>query len=126
MPDIGLVNQRYTLDLQGASQVLQLRSWQAMLYYSNTVPVKWEMNTWYTLKFESSVDGKSAVLKGKIWKKGEAEPTEWTVTTTDPIGNLQGSPGFFGSAKDAEIFYDNVTVTPNALTGSAAKGAGAE
>lgn len=127
MPDIGLINQRYTLDLQGASQQLQIRSWQAMLYYSQSVPVKWDMNTWYTLKFESSIDGKNAVLKGKVWKKGDAEPAEWTVTATDPIGNLQGSPGFFGSAKDAEIFYDNVTVTPNAPTaGAAEKAAGGE
>jgi outer membrane protein assembly factor BamB len=125
MPDIGLINQRYTLDLQGASQVLQIRSWQAQLYYSQTVPFTWEMNTWYTMKFESSVDGQNAILKGKVWKKGDAEPAEWTVTVTDPIGNLQGSPGFFGSAKDAEIFYDNVTVTLNqpAATVSSAPGA---
>lgn len=113
MPDIGLIDQRYTLDLQGASQVLQLRSWQAMLYHSATVPFQWDMNQWYTMKFQSAAEGTKAVLKGKVWKKGEAEPAEWTVTVEDPIGNLIGSPGFFGSAKDAEIFYDNVTVTLN-------------
>ena len=53
------------------------------------------------------------MLKGKAWKKGEAEPTEWTITGTDEVGNLQGSPGLFGNAGDAEITYDNITVTPN-------------
>ncbi|MFV0443383.1 MAG: PQQ-binding-like beta-propeller repeat protein [Planctomycetaceae bacterium] len=113
MPDIGLVNQRYTLDMQGAGQKLQIRSWAAQLYHSQTIDFQWEVNTWYTLKFQSSVDGQTAVLKGKVWKKDEEEPADWTVTVTDPIGNLQGSPGFFGNAKDAEIFYDNVTVTSN-------------
>ncbi|MFM7413666.1 MAG: PQQ-binding-like beta-propeller repeat protein, partial [Planctomycetota bacterium] len=44
MPDIGLVAQRYTLDLMGASQQLQLRSWppQVATHFSKTIPFPWE------------------------------------------------------------------------------------
>ncbi|MCA9079760.1 MAG: pyrrolo-quinoline quinone, partial [Planctomycetaceae bacterium] len=114
MPDIGIVAQRYTLDMMGASQKLQIRSWTPQLNrFSVDVPFTWEPETWYTMKFETSTSGGRAVLRGKVWKKGEAEPEEWTVTGEDELGNTQGSPGFFGNAKDAEIFYDNLTITPN-------------
>ena len=29
----------------------------------------------------------------------------------DEVPNVKGSPGLFGNAIDAEIFYDNITVT---------------
>lgn len=115
MPDIGLVGQRYTFDMMGASQQLQFRTWTPQLNrFSVEVPFKWEANKWYTMKYrsESTEDGK-AILKGKVWVKGEDEPEDWQITATDEIGNVIGSPGLFGNAKDAEIFYDNLTVTPN-------------
>ena len=31
MPDMGLIAQRYTLDLMGASQQLQIRSWTSQI-----------------------------------------------------------------------------------------------
>jgi len=116
-PDIGLVAQRYTLDLMGASQQLQIRTWTTQLRMANTVPFEWQPNTWYTMKFQTAVEDGNAVLKGKVWKQGEDEPTEWTVTASDEPGEHQGSPGLFGNAKDAEIFYDNLTVTANEPTG---------
>jgi hypothetical protein len=115
MPDAGVIAQRYTLDLMGNGQQLQIRSWTAQLQnrFAVTVPFKWEPETWYVLKFRAETAGEKAVLKGKAWKKGDPEPAEWTVTGTDEVGNLQGSPGLFGNASDAEIYYDNITVTPN-------------
>ncbi|MCA9043105.1 MAG: pyrrolo-quinoline quinone, partial [Planctomycetaceae bacterium] len=115
LPDIGVVAQRYTLDMMGASQQLQLRTWTPQLNrFSVEVPFNWEADTWYTMKFEASTsaDGR-AVLKGKVWKRGEEEPADWTITGEDELGNVQGSPGLFGNAKDAEIFYDNLTVKSN-------------
>jgi len=35
------------------------------------------------------------------------------VELEDSRPNTQGSPGLFGNATNAEIFIDNVTVTPN-------------
>ena len=112
MPDIGLVAQRYTLDLMGASQQLQLRSWppQVATHFSKTIPFAWEAGRWYTMVFEARRDGTSAVLRGKVWPKGETEPREWTIEAVHAVGNLQGSPGFFGNSKDSEIYIDNVSV----------------
>lgn len=115
VPDAGLIAQRYTLDLMGDHQQLQIRSWTAQLEnrFAVSVPFQWEPETWYTLKFRAETDGEKAVLKGKCWKKGDPEPAEWTITGVDEVGNLQGSPGLFGNAQICEITYDNITVTPN-------------
>jgi len=114
MPDIGLIAQRYTLDMMGEAQQLQIRSWtpQLDLRFAKTVPFKWLPDTWYNLKFEvSNQDGK-AVTRGKVWPRGEKEPTTWDIEATDETPNTVGSPGLFGNASNAEIFIDNLTVTP--------------
>ncbi|NBX31087.1 hypothetical protein EBR04_11710, partial [bacterium] len=102
MPDMGLVAQRYTLDLMGAAQQLQLRSWppQVATYFSKTIPFSWEAGRWYVMKLEARTNGSTAVLRGKVWPRGEPEPTAWTIEATHAAGNLQGSPGFFGNSKD--------------------------
>ncbi|MFM1996859.1 MAG: outer membrane protein assembly factor BamB, partial [Planctomycetota bacterium] len=103
MPDMGLIAQRYTLDLMGAAQQLQLRSWppQVATYFSKTIPFSWEAGRWYTMRFEARTSGGSATLRGKVWPRGEPEPTAWTIEATHQAGNLQGSPGFFGNSKDS-------------------------
>ena len=112
MPDMGLVAQRYTLDLMGASQQLQLRSWppQVATYFSKTIPFAWEAGRWYTMKLEARTKDGSAVLRGKVWPRSEKEPEAWTIEGVHAAGNLQGSPGFFGNSKDSEISIDNVSV----------------
>jgi hypothetical protein len=115
LPDIGLIAQRYTLDLMGASQQLQLRSWlpEVARRATATVPFPWKADTWYTSKLSASVDDGKAVLRGKVWERGEPEPDEWTIELVDSQPNLIGSPGLFGNANEAEIFIDNLAVTPN-------------
>ena len=115
MPDMGVINQRYTLSLQGAAQALQIRSWTARLdlRFAKTIPFEWKPNTWYTMKFQASNENNKAVLKGKVWVRGEPEPEAWTIEATDDTPNKIGSPGLFGNATDAEVFIDNVKVTPN-------------
>jgi outer membrane protein assembly factor BamB len=112
MPDMGLVAQRYTLDLMGASQQLQLRSWppQVATYFAKTIPFAWEAGRWYTMKLEARTKDGAAVLRGKVWPRGEQEPEAWTIEGVHEAGNLQGSPGFFGNSKDSEIYIDNVSV----------------
>ena len=113
--DGGLIGQRYTLDLMGASQQLQLRTWTPQLNrFSASESIEWEPDTWYTMKFRTAVEGDKAVLRGKIWKRDLEEPSEWTVVAEDPEPNIQGSPGLFGNTKDGEFFYDNLTITRNA------------
>ena len=116
LPDIGLSAQRYTLTMLGASQQLQIRTWPTQLRMAKTVPFKWDPNKWYTMKLEARVQrtaggATKAVLKGKVWVRGEKEPEKWQVEAVDESPNVKGSPGLFGNAIDAEIFYDNLTVT---------------
>ena len=51
------------------------------------------------------------MIRGKVWKRDEAEPEGWTIEVEDPIVHRQGSPGIYGYSA-AEIYYDNVSVTP--------------
>ena len=113
-PDIGVIAQRYTLALMGIEQELQIRSWTSELHrFSKTVPFKWNYDTWYTIKLLASVEEGKAVLKGKVWPRGEDEPEDWSIEAVDEMGNVIGSPGLFGKADDAEIFIDNISVTEN-------------
>jgi len=113
MPDVGLICQRYTLDLQGASQQVQIRTWATQLRMAKTVPFAWKPGTWYTMKVTTHVKDDRAVVQGKVWPRGEKEPRAWTVVATDPSPNRHGSPGLYGNAKDAEIYLDNISVVPN-------------
>lgn len=115
LPDVGVLAAGYTLDLMGQSQQLQIRSWSPQLNrFSATVAYAWRPHVWYTLKLQTAVEGDRAVVRGKVWPRGEPEPDEWTVEAVDPQPTYSGSPGLYGNAKDAEIFLDNIVVTPNA------------
>ena len=52
LPDIGVIAQRYTFDMMGESQQLQIRTWPAQLRMAKSVAFAWETGTWYTLKFQ--------------------------------------------------------------------------
>ena len=112
LPDMGLIAQRYTLDLMGASQQLQVRSWppQVATHFSKTVPFSWQAGIWYRMKFEAETRDGDAVLRGKVWPRDQPEPDSWTVEAVHEQGNLRGSPGFFGNSKVSEIYVDNVLV----------------
>jgi outer membrane protein assembly factor BamB len=118
LPDMGLIAQRYTLDMMGASQQLQIRSWTSTLNRSKTIPFAWKPGVWYTMKFRATTQPDRVVLEGKVWERGNPEPAEWTISTADALPNLAGSPGLFGNATNAEIFVDNVSVTPNQAASS--------
>lgn len=113
MPDIGLIAQGYMLDLQGEHQKLQIRTWDPQLRMAQTVDFPWQADQWYTMKLQASVEDGKAVLRGKVWPRGESEPQDWTVVASDETPVLAGSPGLYGNAKDAEIFLDNIHVTAN-------------
>jgi hypothetical protein len=106
--------------MQGASQNLKLYSWIPHDQKYHDSPFEWVADTWYTMKFRVNVEQKDgqnvAVLRGKVWKRDETEPSAWSIEWTDAPANEQGSPGLFGNAKDTEIFFDNVTVTPQTVS----------
>jgi len=112
LPDMGLINQGYTLDVMGRQQKLQLRTWGSELEKSKDVPFPIEPDTWYRTRLRVDVaDGKGTV-RGKVWKKGEAEPAGWTITLEDPIPVREGSPGIYGDSV-TDIYYDDLTVKVN-------------
>jgi hypothetical protein len=108
-PDMGLIAGRYTLDLMGNHQRLQIRDW-AELRLEHHIPFSWEVDTWYTMKLRVDVkNGKAAVL-GKVWPKAQKEPDGWTIRVEDPYPNPTGSPGLYGYSPTT-IYYDNIKVT---------------
>ena len=109
VPDMGLIANRYTLDMMGYHQQLQIRTWAAELRMAKTVPFAWETGVWYTMKMEVKIDGDKALIRGKIWPRDEQEPTEWSIEAEDPLPNRTGSPGIYGYSP-AEIYYDNLKV----------------
>ena len=114
IPDFGLIGQGYTFFIEGAIQRMQIQSWQAHDKRS-FVAQKFTLvpETWYTLKLRAENSNNKAVLRAKIWKRGEKEPAEWTLELVDPQPNTVGSPGLYGDATNAEIYIDNIAVTPN-------------
>jgi outer membrane protein assembly factor BamB len=127
LPDMGLINCRYTFILtgigqkNGVGQKLSLQSWDALPRIDRTVDFAWKPDTWYTLKFSVEQTGGKALLKGKAWERGQPEPDKWTVEFEDPTPNGPGSAGLHGYSTDVsgpndpgtEIYYDNVKVTPH-------------
>jgi hypothetical protein len=114
LPDMGIINQRYTLDLMGVQQ-LQLRSWTSRLElrFAKTVPFAWEAGKWYTIKLRADNANGQVMLKGKVWLRGTPEPSTWTIEAADATPNVTGSPGLFGNSTSGEFYIDNVLVTPN-------------
>ena len=128
MPDIGLVNSRYTLILDGKADLdskkrqLRLVSWEARPRVYQGIEFDWQPGVWYTARFSVESTGDKAIARGKVWKKGEAEPEKWMIEFEDPAGNTGGSAALYGYVSDplitaanpgSEAYYDNVTITPN-------------
>jgi outer membrane protein assembly factor BamB len=120
LPDMGVVNNRYTLLLWGNSGKLRLASWEALPRVDRTIPYKLEPGQWYRLKLAVESTGKTSTAKGKIWKRGEQEPSDWTISVDDPRPNNEGAPALYGyvtgipeGGAGTEIYYDNVKITPH-------------
>lgn len=113
-PDVGLMAQGYTLEVSGENNWIKLMSWIAHdKRHQKTLDFELESDVWYTLKLRAETADGKAVLRGKIWKRDGKEPADWTIELTDPMPNLAGSPGLFGNATNAELYLDNISVTPN-------------
>ena len=109
LPDMGLIANRYTLDMQGRHQRLQIRSWASDLRMAKTIDFSWETDVWYTMKMMVETTENKAIIRGKVWHSGEPEPETWTITAEDPLPNHEGSPGIYGYSP-ANIHYDNLKV----------------
>jgi outer membrane protein assembly factor BamB len=121
LPDMGLLANRYQLFLEGNTQRLRLVSWEKLPRVDKSIAWGWKPDTWYTMKLTVQVEGDKALVRGKIWQRGEGEPQDWMLQFADPYPNREGSPGLYGNAvavggptdPGTPIYYDNVSVTPN-------------
>ena len=130
LPDAGLVNSRYSLVFDGKpdtdlkQHTVRITSWDARPRINVAVAYDWQPDTWYTAKFIVEQKEKTALVRGKVWKKGEAEPAAWTVSFEDPFPNRTGAAGLYGyipNVQDvggviqpgSELFFDNLSIAPN-------------
>ena len=111
-PDLGLINSGYILDLNGAKNELEIRSWTAELRMAKQVKFTFEPNVWYRMKMKVVSNDEKATVYGKVWKRGEDEPEAWTIQADDPHPITSGTPGLLGYSP-VNMYYDNVTVTDN-------------
>jgi len=112
MPDMGVINQGYTLDVMGRHQRVQIRTWAAHLEKSAEVPFTVEPDVWYRARLRVDVAGDKGTVRGKVWRLDQPEPGEWTLTLEDPMVVQEGSPGVYGDSP-TDVHYDNVTVKVN-------------
>jgi outer membrane protein assembly factor BamB len=120
LPNIALVNTRYTFVLMGNTQRLRLLAWTPQPRLEKTIPFPWKPDVWYTMKVRVEEEGGRALVRGKAWQRGEAEPEGWSVEMEDPKPHRSGSPalqgysaGITARSPGAEIHYDNVKVYAN-------------
>ena len=122
MPDMGVIDSRYCLELKGSDQTLNLYGWGAAiprnelvpgLATHKAIPFNWKAGVWYTQKIMVQQENGKAIIKGKVWEKGQEEPADWTIDLEDPTPNTHGAAGLWGFSNDLEIYYDNIIVTPN-------------
>lgn len=112
----GLINSGYTFSLFGPNQEARLYSWGVDNKRTKAAKaMELKSGVWYRMKLKvtPSAEKKIATVQAKVWPRDTAEPGEWTLEFEDKAPQLQGSPGLFGDAKEAEFFLDNLTVTPN-------------
>jgi len=131
MGDMGIVNSRYTLLLTGASDLnsgkrqARLQSWDGKRRIDMGEDFDWLPGTWYTAKLVVEQKEKTAFIKAKVWKRGEAEPEKWNIEFEDLNPNRSGAAAIYGNISNvstkpdgsteagSEIYFDNLLITPN-------------
>ena len=112
LPGVGVTAHRYNFFIDGNKGRLKIQSWAPHKRMAKDMKFKSDPDVWYTVKLTVEVKDGAAHVKGKAWKRGDEEPTEWSLEATDPNPNANGSPGlYFYSLADS--FVDNVSVKAN-------------
>ena len=113
MADVGVTAQRYSLVLYGTTQQLKLEPWEPETVRTVTVPFAWKPDTWYRLKLRvENLPNGQVRARGKAWAAADAEPADWMIDKTDPIGNREGAPGLFINAPFG-AYLDNFALSKN-------------
>ncbi|MEX2316920.1 MAG: PQQ-binding-like beta-propeller repeat protein [Pirellulales bacterium] len=112
--DAGVINSCYQLTVRGLNKKLRLDSWTTSDYRTHAeADFTPQPDVWYKLKLTVVPEGSRAQVRGKIWRRGDPEPNGWAVEMIDTMPNLHGTPGVFGKTEVAEVYLDNLLVTPN-------------
>ena len=118
LPDMGFFVSRYRFDLLGNRQGARIVSWSPMPRLEKKIRFRWDPKVWYTAKMAVIRSGKKAIVRAKVWKKGTAEPADWTLEVEDSTPNMGGAPGLYAYSAGStdkkiggEIYYDNIIVT---------------
>lgn len=110
LPSVGITVNRYNLIIKGNNSKLAIQSWAPHLRMAKQERYRSDPDVWYTMKLQVDVKDDGAHVRGKVWKRDEDEPEEWTIETVDPHPNTEGSPGLY-MYRLADLYYDNVIVT---------------
>lgn len=113
--NVGLINQRYLILLDGNAKRLEVSSNAERLKVG--VPFEIAASTWYCMKTRVDLDAKGdGIVRAKVWKKGDAEPEAWTIEVPHKDAHKNGSPGVYGFALQNmfRVYVANIRVTPNA------------
>jgi outer membrane protein assembly factor BamB len=113
MSEVGIINQRYLIELKGNEQKLEINSNLERL--RAVTDFNWQAKVWYHLKSRVDVaTNGSGTIRAKAWKRGDPEPEKWTLEVPHKTAHRSGSPGLFGfSPQDMKVYIDNVSVTAN-------------
>ena len=117
---MGLINSRYKLIMLGYEKRLRIVSYSPIPRLQEEVPFDWKADTWYRAKLRVELQGKDALIRGKVWPRDGEEPKDWTVQVVDPFPNREGSPGLYAYSKGttakrhgSPVFFDNYRVYRN-------------
>ena len=114
MSSVGVLNQRYLIQLKGNYQQIEVSSNVDLL--KETADFSIRPNIWYTLKtrVDPEEDG-SGWIRAKAWPREEPEPDSWTIEVHHLNAHTHGSPGLFGFTPQSRfrVYIDNLSVTSN-------------
>jgi outer membrane protein assembly factor BamB len=114
MASVGVIHQRYLIELKGNYQEIEVSSNVESLKVSAHCEIQPE--TWYRLmtRVERLPDG-SGVVRAKVWPRGEPEPAAWTIEVPHADVHQSGAAGIYGFTPMSrfEAFLDNLTITPD-------------
>ncbi len=76
-----------------------------------TVPNKWASDTWTQFRLEVRKSGTAWKVEGKVWKQGDAEPKEPTISYDEKEEPIGGRPTVWGSPfAGTPIKFDDLKV----------------
>jgi outer membrane protein assembly factor BamB len=114
MSNVGVINQRYVINLVGNYKQLEIVSNQERI--KAAVPFPMQPKTWYRIesRVDVSPDG-SGVVRAKAWKRDEPKPENWTIEVPHKHAHPHGAAGVYGFALQNQfpVYIDNISVTPN-------------